>query len=290
MSRRRVSGFCAMQSSAWPWLVRKLQLDTGHKITDFYRNRLLVLKNLEYYPGDTSNVRRRRLFISGNLEGGPTVWSAWSFSSLFLSYVPLWQRRHRGVPGRPAALSCRRTAPRGPATLASQSLGAFGITLAASRLRGAPELLRSPNAIRRPFPPEPVKKRSCNVVVVNTLTSAGAVSSTITATACLAAAGVPSPLPAARPRSPHRPRLVSSVNQCDGIVVGGGSNVTATSRSSTTFPAAQRPRATVNQCIGSGQRRGPRRPACAPVASTTNATVTQCNGSGTGAARSIAGK
>src|SRR5450759_884190 len=73
---------------------------------------------------------------------------------------------------------------------------------------------------------------TCTVTVVNTTTAAGATSSTVTTTECLAAAGVyfPSCTTAPTPDGPvttvvTSTQLVTSVNQCNGIVTGGGSDV-----------------------------------------------------------------
>ena len=124
---------------------------------------------------------------------------------------------------------------------------------------------------------------SCNISVVNSVTSSGATSSTISTTACLAAAGVLPPAGCTTTVATST-QLVSTVNQCNGIIVGGGSNltcnVTFTNDVSTGTPTSG---ATVNQCIGSGTGGGIDPTfVCAPVGSTTNATVTQCNGSGNG--------
>ncbi len=129
---------------------------------------------------------------------------------------------------------------------------------------------------------------SCNISIVNSVATNGATSSTITTTACLAAAGV---LPPAGCTTTvvGSTQLVSTVNQCNGIIVGGGSNltcnVTLTNDIASGTPTSG---ATVNQCIGSGAGGGTQPTVvCAPVASTTNATVTQCNGSGNGGGGSI---
>jgi hypothetical protein len=129
---------------------------------------------------------------------------------------------------------------------------------------------------------------SCNISVINSVSSGGATSSTITTTACLAAAGVLPPAGCTTTVATSK-QLVSTVNQCNGIIVGGGSNltcnVTFTNDVSTGTPTSG---ATVNQCIGSGTGGGTDPTfVCAPVGSTTNATVTQCNGSGNGGGGSI---
>jgi hypothetical protein len=129
---------------------------------------------------------------------------------------------------------------------------------------------------------------TCNVTIENTITSTGATSSMVTATACLTAAGV-IPTPADCEESPGyyntvttSVQLVTSVNQCNGTATGGGSNVicnvTVINNIPITTPTSG---VTVNQCIGSGTGGGGT-VSCVPLGSTTSATVTQCNGSATG--------
>jgi hypothetical protein len=138
------------------------------------------------------------------------------------------------------------------------------------------------------FPTGAGEEASCNIAITNTVTSAGATSSTITATACLAAAGVLPPHGCTTTVTTSN-QLVSSINQCNGIVTGGGSNVTC----NVTFTndisnGTSTSGATVNECNGSGTGGGTQPTVvCDPVASTTNATVTQCNGSGTGGGGSM---
>jgi hypothetical protein len=124
---------------------------------------------------------------------------------------------------------------------------------------------------------------TCTIAVNDTVSSAGATSSTVTATACLAAAGVTPPFGCTTTVTTSN-QLVTSVNQCNGIAFGGGSNVTCDVSVVDTVPAgAPTPGVTVNQCVGSGTGGGTQPTVlCDPVASTTNATVTQCNGSGNG--------
>ncbi len=77
-------------------------------------------------------------------------------------------------------------------------------------------------------------------------------------------------------------QLVTSVNQCNGIVTGGGSNVYCNVTITNNVPAGTpESGVTTDQCIGSVTGMGGT-VACAPTSSTTNATVTQCNGSVTG--------
>jgi hypothetical protein len=124
---------------------------------------------------------------------------------------------------------------------------------------------------------------SCNITIANSVSSAGAPGSTITATSCLAAAGVLPPFGCTTVVTTSN-QLVTTVNQCNGIVVGGGSNVTCSVSVVNTVPAGSATvGVTVNQCIGSGTGGGTQPIlVCAPVSSTSGATVTQCNGSGNG--------
>src|ERR1039458_2783297 len=66
---------------------------------------------------------------------------------------------------------------------------------------------------------------TCTVTIENTISAQGVTSSTVTATACLAAAGVLPPSGCTTTVTTSS-QLVISVNQCNGIVYGGGSNVT----------------------------------------------------------------
>jgi hypothetical protein len=124
---------------------------------------------------------------------------------------------------------------------------------------------------------------SCTITIHNTVTSTGGTTSSITATGCLAVAGVLPPFGCTTVVTTSN-QLVSTVNQCNGVVDGGGSNVVCSVSVINTIPAATNSvGVTVNQCIGSGTGGGTQpTTVCAPVASTTGATVTQCNGSATG--------
>jgi hypothetical protein len=133
------------------------------------------------------------------------------------------------------------------------------------------------------YPTEAGQEVNCNVTINNTVTPAGATNSTVTVTACLAAAGVLPPFGCTTTVTTSN-QLVTSVNQCNAIVYGGGSNITC-NVSIINVIAAGTPLAgaTVNQCIGSGTGGGTQPTVvCAPNGSTTSATVTQCNGSGNG--------
>jgi hypothetical protein len=124
---------------------------------------------------------------------------------------------------------------------------------------------------------------NCTITIDNTVTAAGATSSTVTATSCLAAAGVLPPSGCTTTVTTAT-QLVTSVDQCNGVVDGGGSNVICRVAVVNTIPAATATSGvTVDQCVGSGTGGGTQPTVvCAPVASTTNATITQCNGSANG--------
>jgi hypothetical protein len=164
--------------------------------------------------------------------------------------------------------------------LGSLVLGGFFGTQAASAAATAPAAAQcDPPA----FPTGAGFQVTCTITIDDNVSSAGATSSTVTATACLAAAGVTPPSGCTTTVTTSN-QLVSSVNQCNGIVVGGGSNLTCDVSVIDTVPTgAATPGVTVNQCIGSGTGGGTQPTLlCTPVASTTNAVVTQCNGSGNG--------
>ncbi len=128
---------------------------------------------------------------------------------------------------------------------------------------------------------------TCSVHIVNDVSSTGVTSSTVTISACLAAAGVVYPScpenlgPVVSTTSSTQ--LVTSVNQCNGIVTGGGSNVYCDVTVTNNVPVGTLTTGvTVNQCNASGTGGGSTI-ACDPSdVSTTNATVTQCNASATG--------
>jgi uncharacterized repeat protein (TIGR01451 family) len=128
---------------------------------------------------------------------------------------------------------------------------------------------------------------TCSVTIQNTI-AGGVTRSTVTATSCLGAAGVGPPLGCTTTVTTSN-QLVTDVNQCNGIVNGGGSNVTCKVTVINTIPVGTTASGvTVNQCIGSGQGGGTQPTvACAPTGNTTNATVDQCNGSGNGGGASM---
>ncbi len=66
---------------------------------------------------------------------------------------------------------------------------------------------------------------SCNITVTNSVGFLGAPTSTTSATSCLAAAGVLPPAGCITTVTTSN-QFVTSINQCNGIVYGGGSNVT----------------------------------------------------------------
>jgi hypothetical protein len=141
------------------------------------------------------------------------------------------------------------------------------------------------------FPTGAGQEVSCNITIANTLTSTGATSSTITATACLAVAGVLPPA-GCNTVTTTSGQLVTTVDQCNGVVNGGGSNVTCSVSVINTIPTGTNlVGVTVNQCIGTGAGGGTApTTVCAPVASTSGATVTQCNGSANGGGGSMRAK
>jgi hypothetical protein len=125
---------------------------------------------------------------------------------------------------------------------------------------------------------------TCTVSVDNYTSPSGGTISTVTTSACLAAAGVVYPScplnlgPVVSTTSSFQ--LVTSVNQCNGIANGAGSNVYCNVTVTNHIPAGTTESGvTVDQCVGSAATSTQ---ACAPLGSTTNATVTQCNGSANG--------
>jgi len=91
---------------------------------------------------------------------------------------------------------------------------------------------------------------TCTVSVVNTVTASGATSSTVTTTACLAAAGVLPPTDCTTTTTTSS-QLVTSVDQCNGIAYGGGSNVKCDITVTNSVPTGTATSGvTVNQCNG----------------------------------------
>ena len=179
------------------------------------------------------------------------------------------------------------------------ALALAGITLASLALIGIAEAPVASAAATAPaaaqcdtpaFPTGAGQEVTCDIAITNSMTAANATTSTITATACLAAAGVLPPAGCVTTVTTSN-QLVTTVDQCNAIVNGGGSNVTCNVTVTNDIPIGTTPvNATVNQCIGSGTGGGGTSTVtCAPTASTTNATVTQCNGSATGGGAARAG-
>src|SRR5580704_927212 len=244
---------------------------------------------------DTPDVRRRRLFTSGQIEGGQTVWSALSLSSRHFRNSHRAFRSGATQPERATSSSRAGSVRRSlgvavAAGIAFASLAAIGVSTAtvASATNSGPPAVAQCNPPE--FPTPAADQVTSILTVVNTVSSSGATSSTVTATACLAAAGVtfPScPLTVGPVSSTTTStQLVTSVNQCNGIVYGGGSTQVCDPTSSTTS-------ATVTQCNGSayggGTYGGETTVACTVTGGTSAlpVTVNQCNGTGYGGGSAI---
>ena len=129
---------------------------------------------------------------------------------------------------------------------------------------------------------------TCTLTVVNTITAAGAESSVVTATACLAAAGVLPPS-GCTTETTSSDELTTTISQCLGIVGGGGSNVTCNVVVSNNVPADSPTSAvSVYQCVGSDAGGGGTPPDCGPSGSSVTSMVNQCNGSSTGGGSTLA--
>jgi hypothetical protein len=222
------------------------------------------------------------------------VWSAWSLSSHHFRNPRRALRsdvRLQNHPtGRSRSGSVRRfLALTVAAGIAFASLAAIslGTATVASATNSGPPAVAQCNPPE--FPTPDADQVTCVVTVVNNVSSSGATSSTVTTTACLAAAGVtfPScPLSVGPVTSTTTStQLVTSVNQCNGIVYGGGSNTYCNVYVINNVPVGTAaPGVSVDQCVGSagGGGGGGSTQICNPTSSTTSATVTQCNGSGYG--------
>jgi hypothetical protein len=220
------------------------------------------------------------------------MWSAWSLSSRCIRNSHRRASSSRGTQTTDSSSGSRAGSVRrslvvavaaGTAFASLALIGLSSATVASAATSGAP-------AVAQCNPPDfPITagfQVTCTVAVVNARSSSGATSSTVTTSACLAAAGVPFPScplnlgPVTSTTSSTQ--LVTSVNQCNGIVTGGGSNVYCNVTVTNNVPVGTSTAAvTVDQCVGSGGGGGSTE-ICAPTGSTTTATVTQCNGSGTG--------
>jgi hypothetical protein len=139
------------------------------------------------------------------------------------------------------------------------------------------------------FPTGGGEQVTCTITVQNNISTSGARSSVTTMTACLAAAGVGPPAGCLTTIKRSTTGLVSSVNQCNGVVNGGGSNVICDVSVENTVPVGTTASGvTVDECVGSGTGGGTAPTTlCNPTASTSGATVTQCNGSGNGGGASM---
>jgi hypothetical protein len=222
------------------------------------------------------------------------VWSAWSLSSRHFrnsrrSVRSGNPRPERATSGSRAGSVRRSLAVAVAAGIAFASLAAIGLSTAtvASATNSGPPAVAQCNPPEYPTPA--ADQVTCVVTVVNNVSSSGATSSTITTTACLGAAGVPfpsCPLSVGPVTSTTTStQLVTSVNQCNGIVYGGGSNTYCNVNVVNNVPVGTAaPAVSVDQCVGSagGGGGGGSTQVCNPTSSTTNATVTQCNGSGYG--------
>ena len=119
----------------------------------------------------------------------------------------------------------------------------------------------------------------CEVTIVNTITASGG-SASVTIRECHGAAGDPTALCTNNTTNLTKP--VTTVNQCNDSINGGGGTLRCSVVVTQTFNGVKpgRSTATVNQCVGSG---GGITVGCDPFpANTTGATITQCNGSANG--------
>ena len=120
----------------------------------------------------------------------------------------------------------------------------------------------------------------CEVTVVNSISAGGGGTAVVTVRECHGAAGDPAAACTVTTTSLSGP--VTSVNQCNDAINGGGGTLRCSVQVTNNFvgvsPGATG--ATVNQCVGSG---GGITTGCSPFpATTTGATITQCNGSANG--------
>jgi hypothetical protein len=121
----------------------------------------------------------------------------------------------------------------------------------------------------------------CEVTIVNTITPTGG-SATVTVRECHGAAGAPTAACTTKTTTLTKP--VTSVNQCNDAINGGGGTLRCSVKVTNNFigvsPGATA--ATVNQCVGSAGGGGIKI-VCDPFPATTSgATITQCNGSANG--------
>src|SRR6185437_3522792 len=158
--------------------------------------------------------------------------SAWKSSS---QHSRNTRRQSGGLDGR-ASNSATQSLRRGSGRLRRRlfALAVAGTTLGSLALIGiagspvASAAASAPAAAQcdpPAFPTGAGEEASCDITITNMVTAANATSSTITTTACLAAAGVLPPAGCVTTVTTSS-QLVTSVDQCNGIVGGGGSNVT----------------------------------------------------------------
>jgi hypothetical protein len=123
----------------------------------------------------------------------------------------------------------------------------------------------------------------CETTITNTITGTGG-SSKIVVRECHGAAGAPAAACAITTR--FSTKLVTSVNQCNGSINGGGGTLRCSVKVTNRFVNMKTgaTAATVNECNGSGASGAIGTTiVCDPFpATTTGATVTQCNGSANG--------
>jgi hypothetical protein len=123
----------------------------------------------------------------------------------------------------------------------------------------------------------------CAITITNTFSDNGG-RARVTIRECHGAAG--DPTAACTVTTRNLTRAVTTVNQCNDSINGGGGTLRCSVRVTNNYVdrAAGATPATVNQCVGSGESGGIGTTIlCDPFpASTTNATITQCNGSANG--------
>jgi hypothetical protein len=133
---------------------------------------------------------------------------------------------------------------------------------------------------------------NCDVTVVNYLNLASSVQYSVTTTVACDGAANTVPLPRCVTTIAPSNELVTSVNQCNSSLNGGGASlichVHVTNQLYDPNHVSVTTAATTNQCQGSGIPGTAPTTNCNPAAaSTTNATITQCNGSGNGGTASL---
>jgi hypothetical protein len=181
----------------------------------------------------------------------------------------------------------RRTTPR---TVLFRGLFAFALVAASALITAAPasaaHTIAAATTCNNGVGGGGGKGVICEVTIVNTITESGG-SAKVTVHECLGSAGAPlAGVCSTTTTSLSAP--VSTVNQCNGTVEGGGStlhcSVVVTNNFIGISPGATG--ATVNQCVGSVTTGTVK--VCHPFpATTTDAAITQCNGSANGGGASL---